>query len=181
MMLMPLSAGVVLVRDEADLDAAFQQAAPYLFHSGAGERNPDQGARSFLCSRRADALKLWVAVQRYGTRAFGLFYDYFCELALDLHAQLSARRSFEALHEPECNILCFRYIGDGALGDEQLDELNRRLRARYNTEGTGWITTTVLNGRRVLRVTLINPRIRPAHLTALLDELEALAAGDGAG
>ena len=32
MMLLPLQAGMVLVRDERDLDAAFSQRAPYLFH-----------------------------------------------------------------------------------------------------------------------------------------------------
>jgi hypothetical protein len=58
MMLMPLTASVVLVKHERDLEAAFSQQAPYLFHAGAGELNWDQGLRSFTCSRRIDALKL---------------------------------------------------------------------------------------------------------------------------
>jgi L-2,4-diaminobutyrate decarboxylase len=64
MMLMPLSTGMLLVRDERELEAAFAQKAPYLFHGGDDERVWDQGMRSFMCSRRADALKLWVALQR---------------------------------------------------------------------------------------------------------------------
>ena len=36
MMLLPLPAGMILVRDERDLQAAFAQRAPYLFH-GDGE------------------------------------------------------------------------------------------------------------------------------------------------
>lgn len=174
MMLMPLSAGVLLVRNEADLDAAFRQAAPYLFHGAAGQKSWDQGGRSFLCSRRADALKLWVALHRYGTRAFGLLYDRFCDLARDLHALIEARPAFENVHAPDCNILCFRYLGGRATGDKTLDDVNQQLRTRYNTTGTGWITSTVLDGRRVLRVTLINPRIRSEHLTQMLDELEAI-------
>ena len=75
MMLMPLSAGVVLVRDERDLDAAFTQRAPYLFHGAEGERSPDQGKRSFQCSRRLHALKVWVALQRYGAGGTGVLYD----------------------------------------------------------------------------------------------------------
>jgi L-2,4-diaminobutyrate decarboxylase len=39
MLLLPLSAGVVLVREERWLEAAFAQAAPYLFH-GAARRRP---------------------------------------------------------------------------------------------------------------------------------------------
>ncbi|HET9439594.1 MAG TPA: aminotransferase class I/II-fold pyridoxal phosphate-dependent enzyme [Longimicrobiales bacterium] len=166
MMLLPLSAGVLLVRHADDLDRAFRQQAPYLFHQA--ERNWDQGGRSFQCSRRADALKLWVAVQRYGTAAFGTLYDYFAELARYLYALLDAHNDFTPVHEPECNILCFRYTRGNA---RSLDEKNLRLRTLYNTRGTGWITTTVLNGQRVLRVTLINPRSTREHLDAMVEEL----------
>jgi L-2,4-diaminobutyrate decarboxylase len=60
---------------------------------------------------------------------------------------------------------------------EELDEINLELRTQYNQRGTGWITTTVLEGQRVLRVTLINPRLRREHLDAMVEELSALARG----
>jgi L-2,4-diaminobutyrate decarboxylase len=168
MMLMPLAAGVLLVRDEAALERAFSQRAPYLFQQTGAGRSHDQASRSFLCSRRSDALKVWVALHRYGTRAFGLLYDYFCDLTRELHDVLAAHPAFETLHEPSCNILCFRHGGT--------DELNARLRAEYNARGTGWITSTLLDGRRVLRVTLINPRIRSGHLRDMVTELAETAA-----
>ena len=170
-MLMPLSVGLVLTRDERDLEAAFTQDAPYIFHAAAG-RAWDQGPRSFQCSRRADALKLWVALQRYGTRAFGLIFDHLSDLALALHERVEAHPRFEAVHRPDCNILCFRWVPPGTADAAAADELNRRLREDYNREGTGWITTTVLGGRRVLRVTLMNPRAETSHLDALLEELD---------
>ncbi|HEY0671721.1 MAG TPA: aminotransferase class I/II-fold pyridoxal phosphate-dependent enzyme [Longimicrobiales bacterium] len=172
MMLLPLSAGVLLVRHADDLERAFRQQAPYLFHQS--ERSWDQGGRSFQCSRRADALKLWVAVQRYGTDAFALLYDYFAELARHLYTLLDAHDDFMPLHEPECNILCFRYTRGSP---QSLDEKNLKLRTLYNTRGTGWITTTVLNGQRVLRVTLVNPRITREHLDAMVEELAQVGRG----
>jgi L-2,4-diaminobutyrate decarboxylase len=172
MMLMPLSVGVLLMRDPRDLDSAFQQKAPYLFHGSGERRTWDQGGRSFQCSRRADALKLWVAVQRYGTAAFGLLYDHFAELASYLYDVMESHPDFEPLHRPECNILCFRCVRGR---DEDLDELNLRIRTDYNQRGTGWITTTILNGQRVLRVTLINPRLRREHIDAMVAELSDLA------
>jgi hypothetical protein len=51
----PLTASVVLVRDEADLEAAFSQRAPYFFHANHGERRWDQGLRSLTCSRLSRA------------------------------------------------------------------------------------------------------------------------------
>ena len=172
MMLLPLSAGVVLVRHERDLEGAFAQRAPYLFHGEEGARVWDQGVRSFQCSRRADVLKLWVALQRYGARGIGTLYDRLCRVARAMHARLLAHPRFEVLHEPECNILCFRWIGDGGLGGETLDAFNRELRERYNRSGAGWITATNLAGRRVLRVTIMNPRTSEDDVLDIVAGLE---------
>jgi L-2,4-diaminobutyrate decarboxylase len=176
MMLLPLSAGVVLVRDERDLESAFSQRAPYLFHGGDGERVVDQGIRSVLCSRRADVFKLWVSFQRYGARGLGALYDRLCEVTQTMHDQLAAHPSFEVLHVPECNILCFRWTGDGALSGEALDAFNRDLRERYNRSGAGWITATNLDGRRVLRVTIMNPRTGPREVEEIVRGLAQMAA-----
>jgi L-2,4-diaminobutyrate decarboxylase len=175
MMLLPVAAGMLLVRDERDLDQAFLQRAPYLFHGAGDEPVMDQGVRSFACSRRADALKVWVALQRYGADGIGALYDHLCELTFELHQLIERHAAFETVHAPESNILCFRYVGDRSQNAEALDESNRALRERFNRSGAGWITTTVLQGRRVLRVTVMNPRTQPAHLEALLDGLLAEA------
>ena len=83
------------------------------------------------------------------------------------------------LHEPQSNILCFRYVGDGWIDDESLDAINREIRERYNRSGVGWITATLLDGRRVLRVTMMNPRSTPDHVRAMVDGLLAVAKGLG--
>jgi L-2,4-diaminobutyrate decarboxylase len=88
--------------------------------------------------------------------------------------EIAERPDFEALHEPESNILCFRYVGDRSRNDEALDQLNRELRERYNRSGEGWITATNLDGRRVLRVTMMNPRTTTADVRDILDGLAAV-------
>ena len=179
MMLLPLSAGMVLTRNEADLERAFAQQAPYLFHGGKSSRIIDQGIRSFQCSRRADVLKLWAVIQRFGSNGLGRLHDHLCNTARLLYDAIQERDDFEALHEPESNILCFRYLGSGGKlnrpSTERVDALNRELRPLYNTKGTGWITATVLSGRPVLRVTMMNPRTGSTHVRALLDGLVAEA------
>jgi L-2,4-diaminobutyrate decarboxylase len=175
MMLMPLSASMVLVREEGDLDAAFSQRAPYLFHRPSGARNWDQGVRSFQCSRRLDAIKVWAALQRYGADGIGAIYDRLCATARYLHDRVADRRDFEALHEPEANILCFRYVGPHPPDPARLDQINLRLREQYNRSGDGWITTTMLAGRRVLRATIMNPRTSAPDVDRTLDRLAAIA------
>src|SRR6185436_15062243 len=85
MMLLPLAAGMVLTRDDRDLERAFAQKAPYLFHAGKSSRIPDQGIRSFQCSRRADVLKLWFVMQRFGSNGLGKLYDHLCKTAQTLY------------------------------------------------------------------------------------------------
>jgi L-2,4-diaminobutyrate decarboxylase len=176
MMLMPLSAGMLLVRDIRDLDAAFAQRAPYLFNDDADDRLRDHGRRSFMCSRRADVLKVWVALHRYGRAGLGVLYDHLCSTTRELWTTIAEHSAFEAMHEPETNILCFRFVGDRTLDDAALDALNADVRERYNRSGHGWITTTVLNGRRVLRVTIMNPRTTTEHTRSMLGRVAELAA-----
>ena len=172
MMLLPLPAGMLLVRDERDLQAAFAQRAPYLFQGDAtAARVRDQGVRSFQCSRRADVLKLWVVLQRLGRSGIAALHDHLCDLAGIVREELSAHRELVVLHEPESNILCFRYVGDRSLSDDELDGINREIRERYNRSGVGWITATLLEGRRVLRVTMMNPRSTRAHVRAMIASL----------
>ena len=172
MMLLPLPAGMLLVRDEADLQAAFAQRAPYLFHDGAtAARVRDQGVRSFQCSRRADVLKLWVVLQRLGRKGIAALHDHLCDLAVQVRDELRKHPEFVVLHEPESNILCFRYVGDGRRDDDSLDTVNREMREQYNRSGKGWITATLLGGRRVLRVTMMNPRSTTAHIRDMVDGL----------
>ena len=175
MMLLPLSAGLVLARNERDLEGAFAQRAPYLFHGGDGERVWDQGVRSFLCSRRADVLKVWVSLQRYGASGLGALYDRLCDVTMTMHDLLVAHPSFDVMHVPECNILCFRWVGDRTRSDESLDMANRELRERYNQSGAGWITATNLGGRRVLRVTVMNPRTGPREVAEIIAGLDTEA------
>jgi L-2,4-diaminobutyrate decarboxylase len=171
-MLLPLSAGMLLLRNGHELEQAFAQGAPYLFHRPGAGPVWDLGPRSFQCSRRADALKLWIALQRYGAAAIGGLYDRLADTASQLYAAVQDRPAFKALHRPEGNILCFRYVGDRTAPAPALDRLNFELRQRYNRSGRGWITMTVLGERRVLRTTIMNPRTGPEHIEALLNGLE---------
>lgn len=167
MMLLPLAAGTVLLRDARDLARAYTQQAPYLFHERTDAVGADLGPLSFQCSRRADALKVWATLQRFGADGIGMLYDHLCDLTTTLHGLIEAHERFEPLHVPEANILCFRYRAD--------DAFNGELRERYNRSGRGWITATTLGGRRVLRVTIMNPRTSARHLVDLLRGLEAEA------
>lgn len=160
MMWMPLSLGTVLVRDGIWLRRAFEADAPYLFHAGS----ENLGEMTIQCSKRADAIKLWLIVRSQGTAPIVEALERVTDLTRHLYDRINASDDFEAVHEPELNILCFRKRG---LDDEQTAELRDRL----IRSGRAWITTTILRGERVLRVTMMNPRTTEQHIDAMLDAL----------
>lgn len=173
-LLLPLAAGMLLMREEHDLERAFTQKAPYLFNTNDDARAWDMGPRSFQCSRRADVLKVWVAFERYGADALAQLYERLCRMAQLLHQRLTSHAHFVPLFAPESNILCFAWNPPGVELAER-DALTDALRERYNRTGRGWITATTLDGRRVLRITVMNARTAESHIEALVQGLEAEA------
>jgi L-2,4-diaminobutyrate decarboxylase len=180
MMFMPISAGAVLVRDHRHLDAAFSQSAPYLFHPRPGEtRSSDTGQRTLQCSRRLDALKIWIALRHYGLDEIARLQERTVRITARLYEKLLDTDDFDPFHGPESNILCFRHLPDrlrAARGEAQ-DAFQAELRTRWNESGEGWITATVLRGRRVLRVTLINPATEESHLDRMIEGLRRIGEG----
>ncbi len=171
-LLLPLAAGLLLMRDEKELEAAFSQQAPYLFTQTDEARAWDTGKRSMQCSRRADVLKLYVAIERYGADALAALYDRLCAMAKVLHDLLAAHSDFMPLHEPESNILCFAWTPKD-VPESKRDDLTDALRERYNRSGRGFITSTTLGKHRVLRITVMNARTNASHMQKLVDGLVA--------
>jgi L-2,4-diaminobutyrate decarboxylase len=163
MMWMPLSLGTVLVRDGIWLRRAFEADAPYLFHGGG----QNLGEMTIQCSKRADALKLWLVLKSGGVVPIVHALERTSDLTRYLYDRIVASDDFEAMHEPMLNILCFRKRG---LSDEETAELRERL----IRSGRAWITTTVLRGQRVLRVTMMNPRTTEADVDAMLGALRTV-------
>lgn len=160
MMWMPLSLGSVLVRDGIWLRRAFQADAPYLFNA-SGE---NLGEMAFQCSKRADSIKLWLVLKSQGPSEIVNALERVTDLTRYLYERVAASDDFEPVHEPELNIFCFRRRG---FDNEQTADLRERL----IRSGKAWITSTLLRGERVLRVTMMNPRTTEEHIDAMLEAL----------
>jgi L-2,4-diaminobutyrate decarboxylase len=164
MMWMPLSLGIILVRNGIWLRRAFEADAPYLFNA---ERASDNiGELTIQCSKRADAIKLWLTLQTDGAAAIATALEKVTEVTRHLYEVVKASDDFIAMHEPDFNIFCFRHRSD--------DATNARLREALIRSGEAWITSTVLKEQRVLRVTLINPATEHEHVERMLASLRAL-------
>ncbi len=165
MLWMPLSLGAVLVRDGRWIRRAFDADAPYLFDATRASDN--LGEITIQCSRRADAIKLWLTLKTGGTAPLIESLEKVTAMTRHLYERVRDSEDFEPMHDPQFNIFCFRYRGS--------DALNGEIRERLIRSGEAWITSTLLKGQRVLRVTMINPATEREHVDSMLESVRRIA------
>jgi glutamate/tyrosine decarboxylase-like PLP-dependent enzyme len=163
----PYDSGCLLVRDGARQMAAFAQNAAYLRREARGMA----GGAPWLCdlgpdlSRGFRALKVWMTLIAYGADRIGAAVDHSCEMAQALAARVRAEARLQLMAPVNLNIVCFRYCGAAA----DLDRLNVDIVADIQEAGLAAPSTTVIDGKLVIRAAMVNHRIRASDVDALVD------------
>jgi L-2,4-diaminobutyrate decarboxylase len=179
MLFVPALCTYLFYRDAKHSWEAFSQDAPYLFDPSdpQGMADFDSGLRTFECTKGAMSLGLWGVWSLYGKEFIASLIEKGLENTRLLYEKISKTNDFETAHEPQCNILCFRYLPTGHknLSASDLSSLQQKIRQQLLHDGQGYITGTKLDGEYWLRVTVINPLTDESHLSALLEKIRALA------
>jgi L-2,4-diaminobutyrate decarboxylase len=131
----------------------------------------DSGVANLECTKRAAAFGVWGVWSLLGPQIFADMVDVTMQLALDLHAMLEAADGFETLHEPQCNIVAFRYL-PRELRDappEEVDLFQLRLRRTVIESGEFYLVQSRIDGRPVLRTTMMNPLTTVDDLRGLIE------------
>jgi L-2,4-diaminobutyrate decarboxylase len=174
MLFVPGLCAFVFYRDAAHRFETFRQEAPYLFDPAApGLAEYDSGLRTLECTKRAAAYGLWGVWSLWGEQLFRDMIDVTFALGQVLHQKLLAAPDFTPLHDPQCNIVVFRYTPDytRAFTPQQLGQFQLELRRRLIESGQFYLVATNIDGVGALRTTLINPLTTPDHLDQLLDAI----------
>jgi aromatic-L-amino-acid/L-tryptophan decarboxylase len=160
----PYDAGFILVRDSEQHRAAFATPAAYLRREATGLA----GGSPWPCdfgpdlSRGFRALKTWFTLKAYGSERIGAEIARSCELARYLERRVAADSRLELLSPALLNIVCFRYRGNDP------DKLNAEIVAELQERGIAAPSTTTIGGKLAIRACLINHRIQPDDIDALL-------------
>jgi L-2,4-diaminobutyrate decarboxylase len=178
MMFMPALCAMLFYKNREHRIAAFHQDAPYLFDPTAPElRDYDSGIVNLECTKRAAAFGLWGIWSLFGPKIFADMVDVTIDLAQNFHGMLAEADDFEPLHEPQCNIVAFRFV-PRELRDapsESIDAFQLRLRRNVIESGEFYFVQTRIDGRPVLRATIMNPLTTEDDLQALLECLRRTA------
>jgi aromatic-L-amino-acid decarboxylase len=160
----PYDAGFILVRDSKQHRAAFATPAAYLRREARGLA----GGSPWPCdfgpdlSRGFRSLKTWFTLKAYGSERIGAEIARSCELARYLERRVAGESRLELLSPAALNIVSFRYRGTDP------DRLNAAIVAELHERGIAAPSITTIGGHLAIRACLINHRIQPEDIDALL-------------
>ena len=161
----PTLCAAVLARDHRTLDRTFQQDASYLFHDKA-RPGIDFGQRTVECTKAGLGLKFFMVLGALGERGLAAHVDRQYELASQAYAHIQNQPGFECAVQPQSNILCFRAPGD--------DSRQLALRDALIAEGSFYLSSTLFQGRRYLRMALMNPLTRLEDVERLIQKIRGM-------
>ncbi|MBV9958784.1 MAG: aspartate aminotransferase family protein [Acidobacteria bacterium] len=174
-MFVPFACGATLIKGGGRiLRDAFDITPEYLSEDrGGADVAYDFFRYGQLGTRRFNALKVWMALKTLGVRGYAEIIERQIELTHYFAARLDELKDFERLGEVETAVCCFRFMPEEAraLDDAAQDELQRALQRRIERSGEAWLSTTVLKGRRALRVNVNSFLTERRHLDDLVELL----------
>ncbi len=156
----------VLFRDPRAAAQTFQQQAVY-FDESQDQDRPNLFPLALECTKTSLGLKLFLVLAALGEGGLRAHVEGACRRTAEFHRIIVARPGFQCPVEPEANILCFRY---GTQNGEQ-----ERIRQALMAEGSFYLSSTMLEGLRYLRMVVMNDHTTEAHIVALLTRIEQLA------
>lgn len=133
--------------------------------------------RSLQTSRAGDVLKLFLSGLSLGTATLTAMHDHLLDLAERSCTHLADRACFElGLPDAPATIVLFRLRAEAGETDADIDLVNEGVALRCIERGRVHIAHTLWQGRRFLKMTLVNPVAQWTDICNILDEIERCAA-----
>ncbi|MFN2513251.1 MAG: aspartate aminotransferase family protein [Pyrinomonadaceae bacterium] len=181
----PFACGALLVREGGRvLREAFDISPEYLSEDrGGADIEYDFFRYGQMGTRRFNSLKLWMALKFMGRRGYEKVVERQISLTQYLASRLDESSEFQRLGEIETAVCCFKFLPKtvrDATGEDQ-DRLQLRLQQHIERSGQAFITTTVLHGRRALRVNINSFLTERRHVDDLVELLKNESRKLGAG
>ena len=116
---------------------------------------------------------MWASIKVFGANAFRDAVAHGVALAEHAERLLRADPTWEVVTPARLGIVTLRAIAPGASVAE-LDALNASLPSRALLDGFTYLSTTLVDGKTVLRMCTINPRTEPSDIECSLARLARL-------
>jgi aromatic-L-amino-acid decarboxylase len=175
-MFVPFACGATLVRGGGRvLRDAFDMTPEYLSEDrGGADVEFDFFRYGQMGTRRFNSLKLWMALKFMGREGYARTVERQIGLTKHLAQRIDELADFKRVGEVETAVCCFRFLPQSLpeLDGQELDRLQQRLQQIIERSGEAWLTTTVLHGRRAMRVNINSFLTEQRHVDDLIKLLE---------
>jgi len=171
---MPFAAGVVLTSHPEALKQAFATSTPYMPKKSGATPPLDNFQVSAQWSRRMNSLKLWLTLRVHGRRAYEELIDRQLKLAAFFANWVRNSGLFELAAPQALPIVNFKVKLPGA-AESEVRAAHEAIVHEITRDGRRWISTTLVDGRSVIRVMVISYLTAHRHLEDLLIALTEAA------
>jgi glutamate/tyrosine decarboxylase-like PLP-dependent enzyme len=175
-MFVPFACGTTLVRDGGNvLRDSFDISPEYLSEDrGGADVEYDFFRYGQMGTRRFNALKLWMAFKFMGKNGYAETVERHLELTSHFAGRLDELPDFERVGEIETAVCCFRYLPERvrALAPEDQDRVQQTLQQGVEKSGKAFFPSTILHGRRALRVNINSYLTERRHVDDLVELLQ---------
>jgi aromatic-L-amino-acid decarboxylase len=171
-MFLPYGTGSLLVRDRRQLRDAHHVGAEYLQDLFPEADIPNFADSSPELSRDFRGLRVWLPLQLHGVDPFRAALDEKLDLTELIEEALRSSPGFELPWPVDLTVVPFRYLPKS--GDP--DEFNRRLLERINASARVFLSSTMIEGRLILRVCIVSFRTHRDRIEEAIDIIRSAAA-----
>ncbi|NOQ15291.1 MAG: aminotransferase class V-fold PLP-dependent enzyme [Methyloprofundus sp.] len=178
----PVGIGATYVRDRSILNRAFSQGAADYLEGSFTDNNIQSSMDSMGIPYHDFGVELsapprgtvvWALIREIGKTGFQQRICRHNDMAR-LVADLAHKHpSLEVVQEPTLSICCFRYVSQRA---QNLNDLNRKIHRQLVQNAHNIPSTTIINGKLVIRPCFVGARTTEQHARELVDEV--IATGD---
>jgi len=167
---MPFAAGVVLTSHPEMLRQTFGISTPYMPTRGTQTSAPaalDNFQVSAQWSRRMNSLKLWLTLRVHGRQGYEELIDRQLKLAAFFANWVRSSEVFALATPQVLPIINFRVKLPQA-SEEQVRAVHEAIVHEVTRDGRRWISSTLVNGKSVIRVMVISYLTGHRHLEDLM-------------
>ncbi len=165
---LPYGSGAVLIRDKKLLYKAFGYQAGYMQDALAQNEELSPADLSPELSKHFRGLRLWLPLMFLGTKPFSAALEEKIQLARYAHLKLREFKNIELGPMPQLSVVTFRIEPPG--GDANI--FNKKLLEEIHKDGRVFLSSTILNGKFILRMAILSFRTHLKEIDLTLEILK---------
>jgi glutamate/tyrosine decarboxylase-like PLP-dependent enzyme len=175
---LPYGSGVILVKDAEKLAQSHHYQANYMQDANPGEGELSPADVSPELTKHFRGMRLWLPLKLHGVAPFRACLEEKLLLTHYFHEQVAKIKGIETGPAPDLSITYFRYVAphddENSLDASVFDanSFNEQLISRIRSDGRVFLSSTLLDGKFVIRFACLSFRTHLSKVDLLLDLIQ---------